>query len=99
MGVTHKVSDTFNFDISDSESEGVTSINLNGTIQGYTSYELGQDIMRAPEGKTAIDEAKNYLTLGLIGDQQFFKRANYLPRLPALMGQEIPLIPAIMVMS
>lgn len=86
VGVTHKVSDTFNFDISDSESEGVTSINLNGTIQGYTSYELGQDIMRAPEGKTAIDEAKNYLTLGLIGDQQFFKRANYLYTDPSTTG-------------
>ena len=78
LAPTHKVADTFSFDISDSESEGTTTIALNGSIQGYTSYSLTEGFMNAAEGNTAIDEAKNYLTLGLMGDNQLFERANYL---------------------
>ena len=78
VGKEHKVSDTFNFDISDAESEGITSISLNGSIQGYTSYDLGQGFLVAPSGSSAIDESRKYLTSSLLNDQQFFKRANYL---------------------
>lgn len=74
----HKVSDTFNFDIADSESEGITTINLNGTIQGYTSYGLGDGFLKADEGSTAIDEARDYLALSLIQNDHLFNRANYL---------------------
>tara|TARA_R100001377_G_C3194535_1_gene112069 strand:+ start:540 stop:2153 length:1614 start_codon:yes stop_codon:yes gene_type:complete len=78
LAPAYKVADTFSFDISDSEGEGTTTIALNGSIQGFTSYSLAEGFMSAPAGSTAIDEAKDYLTLGLMGDEQFFKRANYL---------------------